>query len=288
MHYEIDTNVSVIATANPTNTSWIDPHRVSKEEIGLIDTLKDRFTQIFTFRDDNDTIEKRKVFAAKFTAIRRRGPPNYTFFRKFWIYVTSLKPEISPDAERMLREFWASQSMGVIGLMDNRFLVHMFKISEAQAKLNLCEEVNEDIAEETQKAIQVMLLHYAENVKVSPIPSEITYNKFLEILENTQAGISLEELCRLATNEDSQIATYLGPIHIQRDNKKLRNVVDKVLKSGKVRKTHEKPVVLEWIAACDLCDPCDLKTETNEINKTNNSCEENNDFDITMGPEISV
>ena len=28
-----------------------------------------------------------------------------------------------------------------------------------------------------------------------------------------------------------------------------------------------------------------LKTETNEINKTSKSCEENNDFDITIGPE---
>lgn len=289
LHYEIDTNVGVIATANPTNTSWIDPHRVSKDEIGLIETLKDRFTQIFTFRDDNDTVEKRKAFAEKFTAIRKRSPPNYTFFRKFWIYVSSLRPEISPDAERMLREFWASQNMGVIGLMDNRFLVHMFKMSEAQAKLNLSEEVNEDIAAETQTAIKVMLLHYAENVKVSLKPSEITFNTFLDILENTKAGIALEELCRMAINEDPQIAEYLGSIHTQRDNIKLRRMVDRILKSEKVKKTHEKPIVLQWFegkTVCDPCDPCDTETEPSNVEKTMNSCEENSGFNATTGPEM--
>ena len=91
-----------------------------------------------------------------------------------------------------------------------RFLNHIFKIAEAQGKLNLTEEVDEVIADETQKALRIMLVQYGEQVKVFIRPSEITTNKFLEILENTGVGITVEELCRLASKEDPQIAAYLG------------------------------------------------------------------------------
>lgn len=108
----------------------------------------------------------------------------------------------------MLNEFWAQQEAG--GLMNNRFYNSIFKIAEAEAKLQLCTKIDEEIATETMKSIQLMLFQYAENIKVVAKPSEITLEKFTHILENTEAGILINELCRIACKQDPQIAAYLG------------------------------------------------------------------------------
>ena len=94
--------------------------------------------------------------------------------------------------------------------MNNRFFNHIFKIAEAEAKLQLCDVIDEDIATQTMQSIQLMLLQYAENVKIVVKPSQITFEKFLEILENTKGGFTVYELCKLACKEDPQISVYLG------------------------------------------------------------------------------
>ena len=39
--------------------------------------------------------------------------------------------------------------------MNNRFYNHIFKIAEAEAKLQLCDVINEDIATQTMQSIQL-------------------------------------------------------------------------------------------------------------------------------------
>lgn len=246
LHYEIDTDVAIVATANPTNTDWIDSQRVSTAEIGLIPTLKDRFTQIFIFRDDLKTKDKRLEFARKFAAKRKKGQPNYSFFRKLWIYASGIKPEISEEADKMLHEFWANQDTGGVELMDTRFLSHIYKIAEAEAKLNLSEIVTEHIADESQKAIMVMLVQYGEEIKTVSKPSDVVFNKCLEILENTENGILVEELCRLVANEDTQIAAYLGNKRKISDTRKIQKLVSRLVRHPNVKVIREKPKVLQW------------------------------------------
>jgi DNA replicative helicase MCM subunit Mcm2 (Cdc46/Mcm family) len=104
-HYEVEAQAAIIATSNPTNSNWIDRNKISKDEIDILDPLRDRFSQIFTFRDDNDTIDKRRNFAKKMGAILKHPPPNYSFFRKFWIYASSLKPAHTPTGNECLTNF---------------------------------------------------------------------------------------------------------------------------------------------------------------------------------------
>ncbi len=294
LHYEVDTDVAIIATANPTNTDWRDSQKISTDEIGILDTLKDRFTQIFTFRDDLKSREKRMPFAKRFAAIRRKEPPNYTFFRKLWIYAGGLRPELTLDAEKILYEFWACRDNdGAIGLMDTRFLNHIFKIAEAEAKLNLSEEVDETIADETQKAIMIMLIQYGENIKTIVRQSEITENKFLEILENTRVGITIEELCRQASKEDTQIGAYLGNIWTLQDNKILRKIIEAILKHndgrGRVKKTREKPIVLQWFdnekVVSDLYDLSDRDPATITVDEKTFLAK--NDTKVNQAPKSS-
>ena len=240
LHYEIDTDVSIIATANPTNTDWIDDQRVSTNEIGLIPTLKDRFTQIFTFRDELKTQEKRRTFAKAFVAIRKKPPPNYSFFRKLWIFEKGLKPEITPDADKILYEFWAKQDEGAIALMDTRFLDHIYKIAEAQAKLNVSEQVTEQIADETQQAILINLVQYGENIKKIVVPSDITYNICIDILKHTEAGITVDELTNLGKKEDPQVYEYLGNMSKMRDSKKIREIGKQTSHSTRTSRSYGK------------------------------------------------
>ena len=207
-HFPVDTQTAIIGTGNPTNPKWIDANKIETHEINILDTLRDRFTQVFIFRDDNDTKEKRKTFAVEMNAIRKRPPPNYTLLRKFLVFASTIKPDYTIESEKMLNEFWAKQDAG--GLMNNRFYNHIFKIAEAEAKLQLCEKIDEEIAMETMKSIQLMLFQYAQNVKIVAKPSEITLKKFTDILENTKAGVVIDELCRIACKEDLQISAYLG------------------------------------------------------------------------------
>jgi DNA replicative helicase MCM subunit Mcm2 (Cdc46/Mcm family) len=114
----------------------------------------------------------------------------------------------------MLNKFWAQQDAG--GLMNNRFYNAIFKIAEAEAKLQLTDKINEEIATQTMESIRLMLLQYAENVRVVAKPSEITLRKFSDILENTKAGVVIHELCRIAGTCES--LTVINPnmcrIHI--------------------------------------------------------------------------
>jgi DNA replicative helicase MCM subunit Mcm2 (Cdc46/Mcm family) len=48
----IDSPTTIIATANPIQTKWSNPQRMSIEEIDLKRNLLDRFTQIYGFRDE--------------------------------------------------------------------------------------------------------------------------------------------------------------------------------------------------------------------------------------------
>jgi hypothetical protein len=254
-HYEVTAPTSIIATSNPVNPNWLDSNKIATHEINILDTLRDRFPQVYIFRDDNTTEEKRNAFALEMNAIRKRPVPNYTFLRKFLVYASTIKPEYSLESERMLCKFWAQQNAG--GLMNNRFYNAIFKIAEAEAKLQLCNEIDEEIAAETMESVRIMLLQYAENVRVIAKPSELVLRKFLDILENTKAGVVINELCRIACKEDPQISAYLGKNWTLENNWKLRPVVKSLRKHPQIKQTSSNPLVFQWFADLSQCDQSD-------------------------------
>ena len=56
-------------------------------------------------------------------------------------------------------------------------------------------------------------------------PRETTYNALIDILQKTDTDITLEELCRRVSDENSQIAEYLGKVWSVEHNHKLRPIV---------------------------------------------------------------
>jgi DNA replicative helicase MCM subunit Mcm2 (Cdc46/Mcm family) len=142
-HFDIDAPTTIIATANPYYTKWNSGSSVSKDEIPVLRTLIDRCDQLYAFRDAPSELEV-KDYTNQKTKIRKRRPHNYNFLRKFLIYAKSISPEMNRDAEYRLNEFWAKARLK--DAATNRTYDSIFRLAEAQAKLNLSKEITDDIA----------------------------------------------------------------------------------------------------------------------------------------------
>ena len=182
-HWTVPSPTTIIATANPINSKWVDKQIASNNEINMIKTLLDRFQQIYAFRDSMEE-EQINGFLSRMSAIRKRKPHNYNYLRKYLIHATSIKVRtITPEVENMLNEFWkAGKLKGVLGM---RMYFGIFSIAEAQAKLHLKDTVDEEIATQTMESVELMMVQYGETIKATTTPKIITYKKFLEILQNS-------------------------------------------------------------------------------------------------------
>ena len=254
--YVIPAATTIIATANPVGGKWNSPQVATKEEIELKKSLMDRFTQIYTFRDamdENQTTD----FINEMTGIRKRKPHNYNFLRKYLIHANSIRDvKFTKEAERKLDSFWKDAKLKE--LLSIRMYNGLYKIAEAQTKLQLKNTVDDEIADQVIEDVQLMMIQYNETVGQFIGPHEFTYNTFLEILKKSHAPMTIESICELAVKEP-KIGSYLGYVWILRHNRKLRNVVDSLLNLRNVIRVQEKPVVLQFL--CDSCDSCDSKKE---------------------------
>jgi hypothetical protein len=79
-----------------------------------------------------------------------------------------------------------------------RFILD-FRVAEATAKLNLNEEVDDEIVEQTMDSLSIMWSQYGQIVKTIESPKEIAYHRFLNILKQNQAAMSVDEIVRLAS-----------------------------------------------------------------------------------------
>jgi len=265
-HYDIPAPTTIIATANPIGGDWADSDRISNDEIFLKKNLLDRFTQIYPIRD-NKGEEELRVFADKLSIIRGKRQNQDDdcdeFLRKYLIYASSRRVKISEDARRMLNEFWVRAKLK--GLVGNRMHGHLFKVAEAHAKLYLRDEVDEDIAKEAMQVVNFIILNYGATVDLMIGPRDVTCKKFIDILRNTKAGITIEELCRIACKEDEQIAAYVGEKWSVEQNYKLRSVVDILRNNKNVKPVSARPIVLQW-----LSDVSDVTEEGSSIEKIKN------------------
>ena len=268
-HWTIPAPTTIIATANPINSKWARPDVISNDEINLIKTLLDRFQQTYAFRDGMEE-EQINGFMSRMNTIRKRKPHNYNFLRKYLIYASSIKVKtVTPEAENMLNEFWkAAKLKGILGI---RMYFGLYSIAEAQAKLQSKDTIDEEIANQTMESVQLMMVQYDETVKATTTPKEVTYSKFLEILENNKVGVDIRELCKTACKEDQQIAAYLGSNWSITGNRKIQVILDMLRNHSHIKEIKSKPVVLQWVSSVsDISDICDMdsiieKEENNPI-----------------------
>jgi MCM P-loop domain len=256
-HWTIPAPTTIIATANPINSKWIDQQVASNDEINMIKTLLDRFQQIYPFRA-NMKEEQVNDFIGGVSVIRKRKPHNYNYLRKYLIHASSIEVKtVTPEAENMLNEFWkAAYLKGRLGI---RMYFGLFSIAEAQAKLHLKDKVDEEIATQTMESVQLMMIQYGETIRMVITPKIVTYKKFLEILQNSTVGIEIRELCKVACKEDQQIAAYLGSNWTMDGNIKLKVVIDMLRNHNSVKQIKSNPVILQWIeSVSDSSDTSDM------------------------------
>ena len=308
IHYEIDSPTSIIATANPNGISWKNTS-ISKDDIPIVKNLLDRFDQIYEFRDNLSEIEIEEYIKRK-TILRNRKIHNYNFLKKYLIYVKSnLNPKIIENAEDRLNKFWIKAK--VEGVATNRGYDSIFRIAEAQAKLNFSHEINDEIANQVMDSLRLIYVQYGKVIERTSNPRDITVQSFYHILKQTDIGFSINELCKTASEENKQIAEYIGNKWNLQNNHKLKSVIDILKNRQDIKRIQQKPLVLKYILQTEqeqknenicyngyleansksLSDVYDIYDNNNRINSQTNSIQhpyQNNNNSFIKYPKDKV
>ena len=283
-HYEIDSPTTIIATANPNGISWRTT-TVSKDDIPIVKNLLDRFDQIFEFRDNLSEREIEEYTKCK-TILRKRKIHNYNFLKKYLIHVKSnLNPKIIENAEDRLNKFWIKAKRE--GVATNRGYDSIFRIAEAQAKLNFSHEINDEIANQVMDSLRLIYVQYGKVIERISNPRDIAVQSFYHILKQTDAGFSINELCKTASEENKQIAEYIGNKWSLQTNHKLKSVIDILINRQDIKRIQQKPLVLKYILQSEqeqknetICYNDYLEANSKSLSDVydiydNNNCNEN-------------
>jgi replicative DNA helicase Mcm len=249
-HLEVDSPTTIIATANPYNQTW-NGVKMTKDEIPALKTFLDRFDQIYGLKDAPSEEEVR-AYPKQKTAIRNRKPHNYNYLRKILIYAKSLHPRITEEAKDMLNQFWINAKKE--GLATNRTYEAIFRTAEAQARLNLSDEINEDIAIQTMNSLGLMWSQYGKIVRAISSPREFTSQVFYHELKVTQVGMTIYELYKRACSVSNEVKDYLGDKYNLEQNHKLKSVINNLLNNSHIRRIGEKPIILKYIENTESVD----------------------------------
>src|SRR4029453_5901771 len=113
---------------------------------------------------------------------------------------------------------------------------------------------------ETIEFYNTMLLDYQEVTRSPENPRDITYDACIKALKENHYAMTFDELIKEVCEKNDHIARYLGFGHKSLQtafNRKVRNVRDLLIKNPNIKRTNERPIVLEWFES-DLVDSIDL------------------------------
>jgi len=158
----LNARTAMLAAANPALGRY-EPHRTVAENISLPVTILSRFDLIFVLRDVPNREADAKM-SEHILEIHRRGESpveaqiDADLIRKYVSYAKTIKPRLSKDALKHLKEFYlamrsASESEGSPVAITARQLESLVRISEARARVALKKEV---AAEDAEAAIALM------------------------------------------------------------------------------------------------------------------------------------
>lgn len=266
-HWPVPAPTTIIATANPIGSRWSERDVISSNEIAMRKSLLDRFQQVYYFKDDMDSTQI-DAFVEQMSIIRKRRPHNYNFLTKYLTYASSIEVKtVTREAEIMLNEFWKQAKLK--DMMSMRMYRAIYSIAEAHAKLQLKDTIDADIAKESMELIRLMMVKGGPTVKLPDDPRDVTYNKFLEILQNNKAGVAIKALCEIACKENPQIASYLDRNWSIEGNIKLRTVVSMLRNHTKVKEIGSHPLVFQWMGGlADVADITDTTLNENDNRHT--------------------
>ncbi len=158
----LNARTAILAAANPSLGRY-EPHRTVAENISLPVTILSRFDLIFVLRDkpDKDLDSKMSKYILE---IHRRGrtpvqpPISSDLLRKYIRYAKRIKPVLSNEALRRLKDFYmsmrsASETEGSPVAITARQLESLVRTAEARARSALRKEIS---PEDAEAAITIM------------------------------------------------------------------------------------------------------------------------------------
>jgi hypothetical protein len=145
----------------------------------------------------------------------------------------------------MLNQFWINTKKD--GLATTRTYDSLFRMAVAQARLNLIDMVNEEIATQVMNSLSLMWSQYGKVARVIMSPRELTYEMCYRVLQATNSGMTIYELCKMACNYSDEVHQYIGDKWSLENNHKLKPIIDNLMNNSHIRRIGERPLVLRYV-----------------------------------------
>lgn len=237
-----------------------DVDNVELRQIPLSRPVIDRFDLVLVMREDTSK-EALIEYMREKTKILTTEPPNYdNFLRKYIQYARQINPTLSNESIELIQCYYVQLKSKNPEFGSKRVLETIIRICKAISRLKLRKVVD---AEDTREALQfynAVITKYIENL--APIPDDPavhTYEECLGILELGMHKTSylFDDLIYEACRNDKIIQVYLlganstttgidrKKLKIDK-NRKVRRVMELLLRNKKVKKVNAKPLTLQY------------------------------------------
>jgi len=213
----LNARTSILSAANPLLGKY-DPYKNLAENINLPSPLLTRFDLIFVIRDVPERAVDEQI-ASHIMAIRRsrtfvqKPPLDIDFLRKYLLYCKNIQPVITPEAERMLIDFYLEMRSQVESQaipVTPRQLESLIRLAIARARLLLRNEVTKEDAAEAITLTKNMLYTVAIDKKTGKIDMgtitgvtasersklEIVFQKYKELAGPANEPVELNTLIK--------------------------------------------------------------------------------------------
>jgi replicative DNA helicase Mcm len=191
----VQTKVSVLAAANPENSSF-DYDRDVLSQIEFPSTILQRFDLIFTVRDEQDSETDRAIARSMFDNFTSQNSESdderFEFLRKYINHASKKEPSLTSEAKETFTEYYDQfrkafdGSKSIVGPRHNYILK---RLSEASAKLHLRDKVESEDAERAWKLL-VDSLDRINDANITSIADDVNASE--EPIDDYDNVVSLE------------------------------------------------------------------------------------------------
>ena len=240
---------------------------------------------------DNGDEEALKEYTERKTELQSSIIPNYDpFIQKYIEYARKIKPKISPEAQKMIQEYYIDLNKSSHSNSDSkRKLETILRLCKAVSKLKLKETVDsEDVIHATRFYNAIIFNYNGSKATIPKDPTKMTVEKCIAYLkERKETPILFMDLIRQACNESEYVKSYLmGPSKdieehklSQENNKKVRRIKEILSNEKNIMVVNKSPLKLQFnenilekqiLCGSDRSDWSDSKSlETNKTTKSN-------------------
>jgi DNA replicative helicase MCM subunit Mcm2 (Cdc46/Mcm family) len=171
--------------------------------------------------------------------------PNYdAYLEKHLIYSKRFNPKVSSQAMYMLNQFYA----GAVKISGSpRVRDTLYRTARMISRLKLKKIVDAVDAREACEFYNAIQLEYNRAVFIPPDPQETAVNECLYTLEIQNDGMKVEGMIAKTCDRVENVQAYIGHNYVYWANRKVREVVSRLLEDTRVEKISNKPIVLRYI-----------------------------------------